>query len=307
MMSHSYPSDIRTPGFSDVGVARRRSPAPWTCMIFPVPLEKRVPECCPRTSPIEKYFRQWSERPGPGQDSILEQVLKKIGWRGPTKQWTERADQLRIVGTLKNTDTAGHRRQEGWESSAHRDTQGLPHWRVPPTYRPGRGSMFDRRRDGLSQVPCWWTGVTPKALCHCGARPVGSRGGSGDATNCTPSWCFQHRWWSGLSPGWKSPDSEELERKLMPACNGGACFTVLILLRREIDNAFDRNAILVLSDTGELGYLPRRTAQHLAPEIDAGLQLSAEVVSAQQDNLVVRIQRPNADGVPNEMSITSET
>ena len=41
-----------------------------------------------------KYFRQWSERPGPEKESILEQVLKKIGWRGPAKQWPDRADQL---------------------------------------------------------------------------------------------------------------------------------------------------------------------------------------------------------------------
>ena len=73
-----------------------------------------------------------------------------------------------------------------------------------------------------------------------------------------------------------------------------------VTLRREIDNAFDRNAILVLTGTGELGYLPRRVAQRLAPEIDSGLQLSAEVVSAQQDNLVVRVQRSNAEGLPVE-------
>ena len=97
----------------------------------------------------------------------------------------------------------------------------------------------------------------------------------------------------------------QYEHRWVPALELSA--RMPLTLRREIDNAFDRNAILVLSDTGELGYLPRRTAQHLAPEIDAGLQLSAEVVSAQQDNLVVRIQRPNAEGVPNEMSITSET
>ena len=45
-----------------------------------------------------KYFRQWSERSGPDEDTILEQVLKKIGWRGPAKQWTERADQLLYRG-----------------------------------------------------------------------------------------------------------------------------------------------------------------------------------------------------------------
>ena len=41
-----------------------------------------------------KYFRQWSERPGPEEESILERVLKKIGWRGPKEQWADRADRL---------------------------------------------------------------------------------------------------------------------------------------------------------------------------------------------------------------------
>ena len=41
-----------------------------------------------------KYFRQWSERPSPEEESILERVLKKIGWRGPKEQWADRADQL---------------------------------------------------------------------------------------------------------------------------------------------------------------------------------------------------------------------
>ena len=73
-----------------------------------------------------------------------------------------------------------------------------------------------------------------------------------------------------------------------------------VTLQREIDNAFDRNAILVLTEGGELGYIPRRFAQRLAPEVDSGLQVSAEVVSAEQDNLVVRIQHSNAEGSPVE-------
>ena len=48
----------------------------------------------------------------PEQDSILEQVLKTIGWRGPTKQWEERADQLLHRG-LPEREEHGHRRAEG--------------------------------------------------------------------------------------------------------------------------------------------------------------------------------------------------
>ena len=73
-----------------------------------------------------------------------------------------------------------------------------------------------------------------------------------------------------------------------------------VTLQREIDNAFDRNAMLVLTEDGELGYIPRRFAQRLAPEVDAGLEVSAEVISAEQDNVVIRIQRSNAEGLSTE-------
>ena len=110
-----------------------------------------------------QYFRQWSERPGPGQDSILEQVLKKIGWRGPTKQWEERADQLhRGLPERQNTDTAEHKgydagkKVSGIKRHIAVDTQGLPHaihiTTANVTDRAGALAMFDRRRDGLSQV-----------------------------------------------------------------------------------------------------------------------------------------------------------
>ena len=73
---------------------------------------RMLPADFPNWRTCYKYFRQWSERPGPGQDSILEQVLKKISWRGPTKQWTERADQLLYRG-LPEREEHGHRWAQG--------------------------------------------------------------------------------------------------------------------------------------------------------------------------------------------------
>ena len=67
---------------------------------------------------------------------------------------------------------------------------------------------------------------------------------------------------------------------------GGESLTLL----RELDNAYDRNAILVLRGDSELGYIPRLTAQLLAPEIDAGLRLRADVVSAQHGQVLVRVE-----------------
>ena len=111
-----------------------------------------------------QYFRQWSEQPDPEQDSILEQVLKKIGWRGPTKQWEERADQLlyRDSQSVKNTDTA---EQKGYDagkkvSGIKRhiavDTPGLPHaiqvTTADVTDRAGALAMFDENRADLNRV-----------------------------------------------------------------------------------------------------------------------------------------------------------
>ena len=47
--------------------------------------------CSQRTSPTGA--RSGS---GPEEESILERVLKRIGWRGPAEQWADRADQLLV-------------------------------------------------------------------------------------------------------------------------------------------------------------------------------------------------------------------
>ena len=105
------------------------------------------------------------ERPGPGQDSILEQVLKKIGWRGPAKQWTEKSRPASVSWTPRASRTrtplgtramdAG-KKVSGIKRHIAVDTQGLPHaihvTTADVTDRAGALAMFDRRRDGLSQV-----------------------------------------------------------------------------------------------------------------------------------------------------------
>jgi transposase len=45
---------------------------------------------------VHKYFMQWNERKKIGrkkQPSILEEILKKIRWRGSYVQWTERENK----------------------------------------------------------------------------------------------------------------------------------------------------------------------------------------------------------------------
>ena len=40
------------------------------------------------------YFSIWNKKPSETEPSILEQALKKCGWRGPYQQWTERTNEL---------------------------------------------------------------------------------------------------------------------------------------------------------------------------------------------------------------------
>ena len=177
-MSHSYPSDISREQFARIlptlESARRRT-KPRTVDLYDVFCGvlyllksgcqwRMLPADFPNWRTCYQYFRQWSERPGPGQDSILEQVLKKIGWRGPTKQWTEKQTSFCIVDSqsVKNTDTAGHKgydagkKVSGIKRHIAVDTQGLPHaihvTTANVTDRAGALAMFDENRSGLNQV-----------------------------------------------------------------------------------------------------------------------------------------------------------
>ena len=126
IMSHSYPSDISREQFARIlptlESARCRT-KPRTVDLYDVFCGvlyllksgcqwRMLPADFPDWRTCYQYFRQWSERPGPGQDSIPERVLKTIGWRGTTKQWSERADQLLHRG-LPERQEHGHRRAQG--------------------------------------------------------------------------------------------------------------------------------------------------------------------------------------------------
>ena len=115
-MSHSYPSDISREQFARIlptleSVRRRTKPR--TVDLYDVFCRvlyllksgcqwRMLPADFPDWRTCYKYFRQWSERPGPDEDSILEQVLKKNwlarpgkamdGKSGPASvSWTPRA------------------------------------------------------------------------------------------------------------------------------------------------------------------------------------------------------------------------
>ena len=93
-MSHSYSSDISREQFARIlpclESARRRT-KPRTVDLYDVfcgVLYLLKSGCQWRRLPGLAHLlqvRQWSERPDPAKYSILEQVLKKIGWRSPAK------------------------------------------------------------------------------------------------------------------------------------------------------------------------------------------------------------------------------
>jgi transposase len=105
-MSHSYPSDISREQFAlilPVLESARRRTKPRTVDLYDVFCGvlyvlksgcqwRMLPKDFPDWRTCYKYFQQWSEKTDLAEASLLERVLKKVGWRGPTKQWSERAN-----------------------------------------------------------------------------------------------------------------------------------------------------------------------------------------------------------------------
>ena len=187
-MSHSYPSDISREQFARIlptleSVRRRTKPRTVDLYdVFCGVLYLLKSGCQWRMLPADfpdwrtcyKYFRQWSERPGPDEDSILEQVLKKLVGAAQQSNGRKERTSFCIVDSqsVKNTDSAGNKgydagkKVSGIKRHIAVDTQGLPHaihiTTANVTDRAGALAMFDRHRDGLTRCrTCWWMGATP--------------------------------------------------------------------------------------------------------------------------------------------------
>ena len=53
-----------------------------------------IPSDFPKKDTVYYYFRLWKEKPSEDALSLLEQALKKCGWRGPYQQWSQRLDHV---------------------------------------------------------------------------------------------------------------------------------------------------------------------------------------------------------------------
>jgi transposase len=54
---------------------------------------RMLPSDFPQWRTCYDYFQKWGAK-GEQGSSLLEEALKKCGWRGPTQPWSERANHL---------------------------------------------------------------------------------------------------------------------------------------------------------------------------------------------------------------------
>ena len=132
--------------------------------LLSLPKGRMLPADFPDWRTCYKYFRQWSERPGPEEESILERVLKKLV--GAARKSNGRTEQTSFCivdsQSVRNTDSAGNKgydtgkKVSGIKRHVAVDTQGLPHGihvtTEDVTDRAGALVMFGRRREELSRV-----------------------------------------------------------------------------------------------------------------------------------------------------------
>src|SRR6056297_1488477 len=107
-MSHSYPSDITIEQFNIIQPileSSRKKTRPRQIDLYSIFCAllyilktgaqwRMLPKEYPKWELCYYYFRVWNQKPSKTSDTILEQVLKKIGWRYSTKQWTDRENQF---------------------------------------------------------------------------------------------------------------------------------------------------------------------------------------------------------------------
>ena len=65
---------------------------------------RMLPSEFPKWRTVHSYFQQWSERADGASASLLEQALKKCGWRGPSQTGAQRLDELFDRGRAKREE-----------------------------------------------------------------------------------------------------------------------------------------------------------------------------------------------------------
>jgi transposase len=106
-MRYVYPSDISREQFEEIRPlleSARKKTAPRKVDLYDVFCAvlyllrtgcqwRALPSDFPKWRTVHEYFRQWSAAPAQG-GSLLEQALKRAGWRGPRQTGAQRLDEL---------------------------------------------------------------------------------------------------------------------------------------------------------------------------------------------------------------------
>lgn len=126
MRTKRYPSDISRKQFAIIQPllegARRRT-KPRTVDLYDVFCAvlyllksgcqwRMLPTEFPKWRTVHEYFRIWSQPRGASAPSLLEEILKKIGWRGPVQTGAARHDEFLHRGCTEREEH-GHGRSQG--------------------------------------------------------------------------------------------------------------------------------------------------------------------------------------------------
>lgn len=103
-MTHSYPSDITREQFNKIRPlleSARKKTRPRKVDLYDVFCAilyilksacqwRMLPKDFPKWRTCHHYFSIWSAKADNSSESLLEEVLKKNGWRDTSKQWSKR-------------------------------------------------------------------------------------------------------------------------------------------------------------------------------------------------------------------------
>lgn len=110
-MRKTYPSDVTREQFEKIQSileSARKKTHPRTLDLYDIFCAvlyvlksgcqwSMLPSDFPKYKTVHSYFKKWSEEKKTNrkkQPAILDEILKKIGWRGASVQWTERENQF---------------------------------------------------------------------------------------------------------------------------------------------------------------------------------------------------------------------
>lgn len=117
-MRKQYPSDVSRAQFEQIKPllsSARKSTRPRQVDLYDVLCGllyllksgcqwNMIPSDFPHKSTIHYYFKLWKHKPTEEEPSLLEQALKKVGWRNSYVQWSEREDIIHHRGRAEREE-----------------------------------------------------------------------------------------------------------------------------------------------------------------------------------------------------------